>query len=134
MELDAAGRLQGLVVDVQGLPVTGAEVMVRQADRPLLKCYTDQQGRFSTGPIRGGTYHLLVGARGSVVRVWRPNTAPPAAKEMALIVADTNVVRGQMPLEDFLSSDVVVGAALIGAIVALPIILHNSGSKTPASP
>ena len=97
---------------------------------------TNGQGRFSAGPLRGGTYHLQVGSRGSVVRVWKAGTAPPSGQDMALIVAGGDVVRGQMPLKDFLSSDMVVGAVLIGAIVALPIIVHNSGSgsKSPASP
>jgi hypothetical protein len=134
VELDGAGRLRGLVLDAQGIPLAGARVMVCQGTREMVAVTTDGLGRFAVGPMRGGSYLLKSGGQGKTIRAWRSMTAPPLAKPLAVMIVGDGIVRGQMPLEDFFASDAVVVAGLVAAMIAIPIAVHNSGSKRPASP
>jgi hypothetical protein len=52
---------------------------------------------------------------------------------MALLVVGPDVVRGQMPLECFCSSDEFVVSLMVAAMIAIPISVHNNGGR-PASP
>jgi hypothetical protein len=124
VELDGAGRL----------PLAGARVMVCQGTREMVAVTTDGLGRFAVGPMRGGSYLLKSGGQGKTIRAWRSMTAPPLAKPLAVMIVGDGIVRGQMPLEDFFASDAVVVAGLVAAMIAIPIAVHNSGSKRPASP
>lgn len=132
VELDRHGSLRGVVVDVQGAPVAHAVVVIQSGQRERGRTETDGLGRFVMGPLHGGTYQVRVGHEGRLVRVWAAETAPPAAKPMVLVVLGGEVVRGQLPLEEFCSSDAFVITGLVGAMIALPIALHNSGQ--PVSP
>lgn len=128
--LDRAGCLHGSVVDAQGVPVAGAEVVLRQLGREVGRACTDPGGRFLAGPVRGGMYQLSVGEHGRLVRAWAANTAPPASKRAALLVAGSDVVRGQMPLEEFFASDAVIIGGMVAAMIAIPIAVHNSGPRS----
>jgi hypothetical protein len=133
--LDGEGRLHGLVMDVEGVPVAHASVGVFQADREVGRATSDASGRFSVGGLRGGIYRVTVGPHGRLVRAWAAHTAPPAAGDMAVVVVD-RVVRGQMPLEHFFASDCFVITAMVAAMIAIPIAIHSSGGgdDIPASP
>jgi len=134
VRLDAAGYLHGMVVDSRGLPVANATLVVSQGRRDLSKVRTDGQGRFSAGPLGRSTYLMKSGGQSMIVRAWPPQMAPPSAKQRALLITGGEVIRGQMPLEDFFASDAFVITGLVAAMIAIPIALHNSGSRTPASP
>jgi hypothetical protein len=131
VKLDRAGYFHGLAVDAQGAPAAGAEVVLRQLGREAARARTDAAGRFRAGPVRGGMYQVSVGEHGRLVRAWAASTAPPASKRVALLVAGSDVVRGQMPLEQFFASDTVIIAGLVAAMIAIPIAVHNSGPRTP---
>ncbi len=132
--LDAGGGLQGVVVDVHGAPQPAARVVLLQQKREIGQVQADQLGRFRLPALRGGVYSLQSGGQVRFVRAWTPRTAPPNAKSTALIITGDGVVRGQMPLEQFFASDAVVIAGLVAALIAIPIIVSNQGSSTPASP
>jgi len=134
LELDASGRLHGLVVNVEGVPVGHAVVSVRQMNAEVASTKSDALGRFSIGQLRGGTYQLTVGNQGRLVRAWAANTAPPAAKGFVLIIVGGDVIRGQMPLEEFFASDAVVVVGLVAAMIAIPIVVNNSHDSAPSSP
>ena len=96
---------------------------------------TDLQGRFRFAGVKGGVYQLLSSGQVRFVRAWTAEAAPPAARPLALMVVGSEVVRGQMPLEDFFASDAVIITGLVAAMIAIPIAVHNSGGKDkPASP
>ena len=134
VKLDATGYLHGMVVDSQGTPVANATVVVNRGKRDLAKVSTNSLGRFSAGPLGSGTYLMKSGGQSWAVRAWTDKMAPPSARQLALLITGSEVIRGQMPLEDFFASDAFVITALVAAMIAIPIALHNSGSKTPASP
>ena len=133
--LDAGGGMQGVVVDVHGMPRSGVEVALVQHKTRLGLVKTDLQGRFRFAPVKGGVYQLLSSGQVRFVRAWTAEAAPPAARPLALMVVGSEVVRGQMPLEDFFASDAVIITGLVAAMIAIPIAVHNSGGKDkPASP
>lgn len=133
--LDAGGGMQGVVVDVHGMPRSGVEVALVQHKTRLGLVKTDLQGRFRFAPVKGGVYQIQSGGQGRFVRAWTAEAAPPAARPLALMVVGSEVVRGQMPLEDFFASDAVIITGLVAAMIAIPIAVHNSGGKDkPASP
>jgi hypothetical protein len=134
VKLDAAGYLHGMVVDLQGTPIANARVVVAQGKQDLGEVRTDSMGRFSAGPLGRGDYLMKSGGQSRAVRAWTPKMAPPAAKQVALLVTGDELIRGQMPLEDFFASDAFIITGLVAALIAIPIAVHNSGSKTPASP
>lgn len=130
-ELDSFGFLHGRVFSARGLPAADVTVVLRQTDRELVRTETDAQGRFRLGRLRGGTYQLSVGAQGRLVRAWAAHTAPPAAGDIVVVLRDGDVVRGQMPLEEFFASDAVLLIGLVAAMIAIPIAIHNSKPKSP---
>jgi len=133
VELDAGGLLHGLVVDIQGVPVAQATVVVSQFDRELTRTTTDALGQFWVNGLRGGTYQIVAGSRARLIRAWTARTAPPGARQIALVIVGGNVVRGQMPFEEFFASNAVVVVGLVAAMIALPIAIHNSRYQEPAS-
>jgi hypothetical protein len=133
VSLDSAGYLHGLVVDGHGVPVADQAVVLGQTGRQFAHVRTGAAGRFRVGPVRGGTYLLSSGGHGRLVRAWAPHTAPPAAAKTVLVVAGDEVVRGQMPLEEFFASDAVIVCGLVAAMIAVPIAVSTSKSK-PRSP
>ncbi|MDD4787609.1 MAG: hypothetical protein PHO07_10575 [Pirellulales bacterium] len=133
--LDTGGGMQGVVVDVHGMPRSGVEVALVQHRRRLSLAKTDLQRRFRLAGVKGGVYQIQTGGQGRFVRAWTAEAAPPAARPLALMVVGSEVVRGQMPLEDFFASDAVIITGLVAAMIAIPIAVNNSGGKDkPASP
>lgn len=135
VELDAGGFIRGLVVNAQGVPIRNAEVLLWKANNQMARGASDGVGRFRLGPVSGGTYAIRSSGQTSWVRAWRGGTAPPATGDTVLVVVGDDLVRGQMPLEDFFTSDAFVITALVAAAIAVPIVIHNrSRHKSPASP
>ena len=131
VELDAAGCLHGLVFGAEGLPVADVPVVLGHLGHEVARTRTDAVGRFRIGPLRGGTYQLSAAGHGRLVRVWAATTAPPGGRNVALITIGGDVVRGQMPLEEFFASDAVIICAMVAALIAVPIAVHNSGPSSP---
>lgn len=133
VKLDQRGTLRGFVLDAKGFPQVGIALVVRHSGRNVATTRTDKLGRFSVSGLRSGYYQLLTGANETRFRLWAVRTAPPHARPAAQIILGSDVVRGQRPLKEFLTSDVVLMTGLIGAMVAVPIIVHKARQRTAAS-
>lgn len=134
LELGPKGSLRGFVVNVHGVPIARAPVVVRNADREVARTSTDLLGQFSVDGLRGGIYQVGTGRYARQFRTWVARTAPPRAKQIALIVVGGDVVRGQMPLEDFFASDAFIITGMVGAMIAIPVVVHQSNQRRPSSP
>ncbi len=134
VELDPAGSLRGVAVNVQGVPVARAEVVVRQADRQVTRTETDARGCFLADNLRGGIYEVAIGRYTRQFRTWAARTAPPNTKPFALIVVGDDVVRGQRTPGELLASDAVILTGMVGAMIAIPIAVHQSKRRGPTSP
>ena len=129
VELDAKGSLHGVVINLQGVPVAHADVVVRYADREIAKTSTDALGCFSVEGLRGGTYLMTVGNSTKLYRTWVARTAPPKTSRLALVIVGGDLVRGQAPFGAFFASDAFIIAGMAGAMVAIPVAID-----TPSSP
>ena len=92
MRLAAGGCLGGIVVDVQGVPVAQAPLVLRQSNREVAALPTDRQGQFLITGLQGGLYQLMIGPQVKLLRLWAAETAPPQAKPYAVLVVDDQVV------------------------------------------
>lgn len=134
VKLAAGGCLSGLVVDVQGIPVSQAAVVLRQWNRQVAVVQSDRQGQFLVSGLPGGTYQLVVGPQARLLRAWAAETAPPQAKSVALVVVGDQLVRGQMAMRDLFAPDAIVLTGLITAAIALPLSMHHSQKSQPQTP
>ncbi len=140
VELDRHGTLHGTVVDVQNVPIAEATVTVLHNDREVARARTDPSGRFLVVGLRGGSYRVManhrvmasLGAR--QFRAWAADTAPPGASGTVRISVGDDVVRGQIPLKEFVFSDCVLLTGLTAAMIAVPIAVYSTNRGSPASP
>lgn len=95
VKLADGGTLTGFIVNDQGVGTEGAVVSIRSADQEVAQVVTDENGRYVAQNLRGGTYQIVAGQGTQFVRAWAPGTAPPAARDQALLVNGSAPVRGQ---------------------------------------
>jgi len=131
--LDAHGVMHGVVVDPQGVPLSGVDVSLWQANRELVQTKTNTAGRFGISGLRNGAYQVAAGRYVRAFRVWPSRTAPPSAKQMAVVVTTDDVVRGQRRFGEAFDTNVLVVGAMVAAAIALPLTMNRFGSSS-ASP
>jgi hypothetical protein len=117
--------LDGQVVDASGAPVAGAPVSALQNGRLVASVYTDEQGWFSLTGLKGGVYQLESENGASLVRAWTNESAPPAARDYALVVDSGEVARGQGVVRRLITNPWVWGIGIATA-VAVPVIIATS--------
>jgi len=130
--------LRGAVVDPQGIPVPATQVVLLNGHRQIGVTETDEQGRFVFSEITGAVYGVAAAGAVKVCRLWAPHTAPPAANQDLLVVADGQAVRGLNPFNDragriytWMSEHPLLTYSLIAAAITVPIVLlaKDSASK-----
>ena len=89
------------------------------------------QGRFRVAGLRGGMYRLMAGNRALAVRVWARTTAPPGARQLAVVNVGDTTIRGQTPIPDYFRSDAFLIAAVVVGAIAIPIAIHNFRNDHP---
>ena len=134
VELDADGSLHGVVVNLQGVPIAEAALVVSNTRRVVARSKTDALGRFVIDGLRSGTYQVTANHCTCRLRLWPTGTAPPKTKRFAAIVLGDEVVRGQMPLASFFASDAVIVTGMVAAVIAIPTAVHQSNQRSPTSP
>lgn len=117
VSLDDDGTLRGVVVDGQGRPQPSTAVSIRQGRRHTVTVRTSDRGRFEVRGLKGGVYQVSSPEGASLLRVWKHGTAPKQASRLALVVNDSNVVRGQL----------ITGIPFLGGGVSLPTIAIAGG-------
>jgi len=131
------------VVDQQAMPQADVPVTLLAGEQQLAVARTDHRGFFAFRGLRGGVYQLTSADGVSAYRVWAPGTAPPSCQPAALVVAGTDLVRGNCcggfarnccAWLRFQLANPVVLAAITATAIAVPIALHNAGKEGPASP
>ena len=131
VELNTDGYLEGIVLDVDAMPVAHTVVVIRQIGREAARAETDALGRFSAGRLRGGTYQVNVGTHGRLFRVWAADTGPPVAGKIALVVVGSHVMRAQAPCRYYWEETVLVG--FVAAMIAVDTSLGIEGPGGQAS-
>ena len=130
--LKEQGLFQGRVVDHAGTPVQGAEVIVRQGQKEVAKLSTDEHGQFAVKGLKGGVYEVGSGKTIGAFRVWHEASAPPAAKEQALIILGQNGERGA--IGGMGGGVLLLTAVALTALVLAIIALDEANDDCPESP
>ncbi len=130
--LSDGGTLQGQVVDLQNMGQAGVPIVIRYQNRDVVKTVTNTNGQFAAQDLRGGVYNIATAQGENTFRLWAPRTAPPAAKQSAIVyVQNGGLGGGGGGLKAILGHPLVLPAAIATAI-AVPIAV--SASHQPASP
>lgn len=135
--LGEGGVLRGQVVDCQGVSMANVPVLLLAGEQKLAVSQTDDSGYFSFKGLCGGVYQVSAAEGFAAYRLWVPGTAPPSSQRGALIVAGTDLVRGQLCDDacswmQFHMSNPYFLAAMVTAAVGTPILIHNL--NIPVSP
>lgn len=126
--LRPGGVLVGQVVDQQGVAKANAPVSIQFANQEVVRTTTDKNGVFAAKGLRGGEYQILTPEGGTSCRLWANDTAPPAAREAALVVAGQNVVRGNGAGGGWLNwvkAHPYITAGVIAGGIAIPLALAD---------
>jgi hypothetical protein len=135
LQLHEGGVLIGQVITPEHTAAADVDVLLRSGSQKAVAVKTNKKGHFVFGGLRAGVYQVVASGGQGVYRAWAPNTAPPAARPSALIVARTRTVRGQnaaRSFRDFMTHPVVISGLVVTA-VAIPVAIHNYAQKTSAS-
>ena len=129
------GMLLGQVVDDRGTAMAGVQVTLQDQFQLGGTTMTNEEGYFRVQGLRGGIYQVVAAGGQGSFRLWTPGTAPPLAEQGALIVAGSDIERGQSagPLLGWLANPWVL-AAVVAASVAVPVTVHNAQDDEPSSP
>lgn len=149
--LAGGGVLIGQVVDTDGRALVGTEVVLKSGGKEIARCQTAKDGWFRMAGLKGSTIVITAAGTTGHCRAWAPGTAPPAAQQGLLVVAEGDVVRGQhmgrrVPgrrygrgvsghgggMLGLMIDHPVVTAGAVGLAVAVPLAVANDDS--PSSP
>jgi len=134
--LRQGGMLVGQVVDQQGVAKANSAVLILYGEQEVVRTTTDANGVFAVKGLRGGQYQLMTQDGVRVYRLWAPETAPPSARQAALIVAGDNVVRGNYPGHgwvDWMKAHPYITAGTIAAAIAIPVAIAASDDDDEGS-
>jgi len=127
--LDETGRFVGQVVDGQGQSRDSMLVVLRQGHREVARTLTDSQGRFAMVNIPAGLYQLDAGTTRAVYRIWTAESAPPQARQLAVLVAETDpLVRGQN-IESAIDQLDVITLLMVASSVSAVIVASATYDK-----
>jgi hypothetical protein len=136
--LTEGGTMTGRVCDHTGKVLDGAKVVLKQNNKEIAETVTNNEGVYSFKSLKGGVYQVGSGNTDGVFRVWTEKTAPPNAKEHALLVMGQNGARGQFGAVDptliLLTGGVIASVVLSAILLGQFDSLENKVNKIPHSP
>jgi hypothetical protein len=140
--LRSGGMLVGQIVDAQGSVQAGKTVSIQYDQQEVVRTTTDANGVFAAQGLRGGQYHVVADNSEGHYRLWAANTAPPATTDSVVLVADSDVVRGQWyppgaqygaSWLNWVRSHPYITAGIVAAAVAVPLALADDDDRGPRS-
>lgn len=94
------GILRGEVVNGQGQPIPGAQVVLRPSVKVSQEAVANDKGEFQLRGLKPGVHGIIVrtqnGSTQRIVRLWLKETAPPLATPLAVLTVDQTVVPVQL--------------------------------------
>jgi hypothetical protein len=122
--LTGNGTLTGQVIDLQNQGQPGVLVNLKSQDRNVAQTTTTADGQFAVQDLRGGVYHVATAQGGETFRLWAPRTAPPVAKDRAIVYVQNGGASGG-GLKSILGHPLVL-PAIIATAIAVPIAVSSS--------
>lgn len=93
--LQPGGVLVGRILSSQDKLQTQQKIIIRQNNQVVTEVTTGTNGQFAVNGLRGGVYEISSPQGVGTFRAWANGTAPPSAKQFAVLVDNADVVRGQ---------------------------------------
>jgi hypothetical protein len=125
--LGDGGVLHGRLVNLQGGSVADVPVALRAQNRQVATATTTADGSFSVKGLKSGVYHVAAAQGNGVYRLWTARTAPPAAKNAAIVYTQHGSGGG---LGGFITNPIVI-AGVVATAVAVPVALANTSHASP---
>ena len=93
--LQKGGILVGRLTGKKGELRDSKKIVIRQNNKPVAEVTTGKNGQFMVEGLQGGIYEIASDQGAGSFRAWAADTAPPSAKQFAVLVDSDDVVRGQ---------------------------------------
>ena len=93
--LQKGGVLVGRLTGKKGKLRAQQRIAIRQNGQLVEEVTTDKNGQFKVEGLRGGVYEIASEQGTGSFRAWSAGTAPPSAKQFAVLIDSNEVVRGQ---------------------------------------
>jgi hypothetical protein len=129
--LSDGGILHGQVVDLQYMGQPGVPVVLRSQNRDVAQVTSAADGQFEVRNLHGGVYNISTTQGENTFRLWAPRTAPPVARNRAIVYLQNVRNGGAAGLKAVLGNPIVL-PAIIATAIAVPVAI--SASHKPASP
>ena len=130
------GRLEGRVINASGKPITNTAVTVQYHGSEVAQTVTDEGGRYAVNGLQGGVHQVVAGGESAAYRLWTDKTAPPAAKQDAVLVSygAAPATSGWGDCGAWLRNPWVIGA-LVATAIAVPVAIEaaDDDDNPPAS-
>lgn len=128
--LEAGGRLRGQMLNSEGQPIVGQQLVILQNGKQIALATTDQEGRFTASGLHGGLFQVLIPGTLYVCRGWAAGTAPPVANDQLLVITSDLVQRGQRPFSSLLGDPVMIGL-MVATAITIPLAISASRKDPP---
>jgi hypothetical protein len=132
VSLGQGESFHGVLLSERGEPIADADVELTQLGRQVAVSKTDEAGQFGFQGLRGGLHLVKAGQSAQLLRLWKPGTAPPHAKN-GVIISEQLTVRGQRPFKDLITSNAFIITGVIVAAIAIPIAVHDARNDKSGS-
>lgn len=93
--LQKGGVLVGRLTGKKGKLRAQQKIVIRQNGQLVEEITTGKNGQFKVKGLRGGIYEIASEHGVGGFRAWTVGTAPPSAKQFAVLIDSNEVVRGQ---------------------------------------
>ena len=93
--LQKGGVLVGRLTGKKGQLRGQQKIVIRQNGQLIEEVTTGKNGQFKVKGLRGGIYEIASEHGVGGFRAWSAGTAPPSAKQFAVLIDSNEVVRGQ---------------------------------------
>ena len=93
--LQKGGVLVGRLTGKKGKLRAQQNIAIRQNGQLVAEVTTGKNGQFRVKGLRGGIYEIASDQGIGSFRAWSAGTAPPSAKQFAVLIDSDEVVRGQ---------------------------------------
>ena len=107
--LQRGGILVGRVIGKKGELGDKQTIVIRQNNKLVAEVATGKNGQFMVKGLQGGIYEIASEQGSGNFRAWAANTAPPSAKQFALLIDSDDVVRGQWGWAPYPGSNLSIG-------------------------
>lgn len=114
VELNAEGKVDGLLLDGQGHPIANKQIEIRTKTN-VTKTTTTADGHFTIASDNGGHVAVTVDDQFYAARLWKQGTAPPKSVTKVGIIHGDNVTFRAQGGRGFMGN--VSGAQLLGLVL-----------------